>query len=226
MISVDIRSEGIGWPVTRTLGAVATNGPAGSGARPRFPDGRLWEGNPVRRLRYDPKRGVGERGVRPRYARLRRRVDSPVVEADGSASPPVRRDGLVHHRRRRRQQRLPGTGLETGTLSSSPMKKPPPRTRQSLPSGDQHANQDRASVVLSASPRTGAGNPSRPLRPVVRPHRPPRSARQGSGQGEARYANVSHGGPVSRAQMDTIALLPTRSMVRGTELLPRDSWQL
>ena len=81
VISVDTKKKELVGQFKNAGAGMATNGPAGSGARPRFPDGCLWEGHPVRRLRYDPKRGVGERGVRPRYARLRRRVDSPVVEA-------------------------------------------------------------------------------------------------------------------------------------------------
>ena len=56
------------------------------------------------------------RGARPRHARLRRRLDSPLVAAAGAPRLP-HRDRAVHHGRRRRQQRLSRPRLKAGTAA-------------------------------------------------------------------------------------------------------------
>ena len=72
----DFKNAGQEWQPTGTPEPVL---------RARFSRRRDRQSDSVRRLRHGAQRSVGERGPRPRHARVRRRLDSPVVDDDGPA---------------------------------------------------------------------------------------------------------------------------------------------
>ena len=76
-----------------------------AGARARLPRQRTGQGDPLRRLRPDAQRRLGERGHRPRHGRVCGREHPPLVARDGAAAYP-QGTAPADHRRRRRQQRL------------------------------------------------------------------------------------------------------------------------
>ena len=70
----DFKNAGQEWQPTGTPEAVRVHD---------FPGRRDRQSDSVRRLRHGAQRSVGERGPRPRHARVRRRLDPPVVDDDG-----------------------------------------------------------------------------------------------------------------------------------------------
>jgi transposase len=74
-----------------------------------FVDDALFKVEPLRGVRRDAQRGLGERGDRPRHGGVRRGDDPAVVAADGQGALPAG-DGAVRDGRRRRA----ATGRATG----------------------------------------------------------------------------------------------------------------
>src|SRR5438128_2250743 len=112
-----------------------------------FPGDAHRQSDSLRRLRHGAQRSLGERGPRPRHARVRRRLDPPVVDDDGPRG--VSASGrVVHHGRCGRQQRLSLARVEAGaaTVGRRPA---PPDSRLAFPAGHQQVEQDRASPLLS-----------------------------------------------------------------------------
>jgi len=67
-----------------------------------FPGDAIGQGDSVWHLRHGAQRSLGQRGPRPRHARVCGRGDPPVVDDDGPVGVPAG-DGPVHHGRCGRQ---------------------------------------------------------------------------------------------------------------------------
>jgi len=97
---------------------------------------------------YDmAQRSVGQRGPRPRHARVRRGLDPSMVDDDGPRGVSGG-NGAAHYGRCGRQQWLSLADLETGTATPG-RRTAPLDPRLAFPAGHQQVEQDRASPVLS-----------------------------------------------------------------------------
>jgi len=131
---------------------MASGGLSGAGARARFHQPRATQGNPVRDLRFDEERGLGQRRHRSRHGNLRRAEHPELVEQDGPALLSENNLAADHGRRWKagRQQRLTKQTLEVGAAAASEQDRTD-HSRVPFPSGHEQVEQDRALHIRARS---------------------------------------------------------------------------